>query len=253
MIATMRFDTIAISIAAPVAELRLSRPALRNPVDSRFLDELEEAAALLHADATASVVLLTAEGDAFSSGAPQAEPARPRATLPFRCLELMAQPVIALIEGDAIGAGLELALACDIRIAAKHATFVMPSLAAGAAPSGGGTQRLPRLIGRARAAEMILLGEPMTASAALACGLVNHIAPAAGARAAAERLAQAIAARGPIAVRYAKEAILRGLDMPLEQALRYETDLTVILQTTHDRAEGVRAFIEKRPPRFEGR
>ena len=253
MIAAMRFDTITISVRAPVAELRLSRPALRNPIDCRFLDELEEAAALLHADGTVSVVLLTAEGDVFASDERQAAPTPPRATLPFRCLELMAQPVIALIEGDATGAGLELALACDIRIAAEHATFAMPALSGGAMPSGGGTQRLPRLIGRARAAEMILLGEPMSAAAALACGLVNHVVPAAGARAAAERLAQAIAAHGPLAVRYAKEAILRGLDMPLDQALRYETDLTIILQTTHDRAEGVRAFIEKRPPRFEGR
>jgi enoyl-CoA hydratase/carnithine racemase len=253
MIATMRFDTIAITVRAPVAELRLSRPSLGNPIDARLLDELEEASALLHSDGTVSVVLLSAEGDTFSSGAPRAEPTPPRATLPFHCLELMAQPVIALIEGDAIGAGLELALACDIRIAAEHATFAIPALSEGAAPSGGATQRLPRLIGRARAAEMILLGEPMTASAALACGLVNHVTPAPAARAAAERLAEAIAARGPLAVRYAKEAILRGLDMPLEQALRYETDLTVILQTTHDRAEGVRAFIEKRPPRFEGR
>jgi enoyl-CoA hydratase/carnithine racemase len=100
---------------------------------------------------------------------------------------------------------------------------------------------------------MILLGEPLDARAALACGLVNAVAPHGEARAEAERIAGAIASRGPIAVRYAKEAVLRGLDMPLEQALRYETDLTVILQTTADRAEGVRAFLEKRPPRFEGK
>ncbi len=120
-------------------------------------------------------------------------------------------------------------------------------------PCGGGTQRLPRLVGRAKAAEMILLGQSLDAAAALACGLVNRVAPRGEARAAAERLARTMASRGPLALRYAKEAINRGLDMPLEQALRYETDLTVILQTTRDRAEGVRAFLEKRPPRFEGR
>ncbi len=257
MIAPMRFDTIAISKNGPVAELRLSRPARRNPIDRPFLDELDAAAAMLHDDAAVSVVLLSAEGEAFSAGqepgAAEADDAPGRDALPFRCLETMGQPVIALVEGDALGAGLELALACDVRIAADHATFALPGLAAGSMPRGGGTQRLPRLIGRAKAAEMILLGEPVDAAAALSCGLVNHVAPAAEARAVAERLAQTMASRGPLALRYAKEAINRGLDMPLEQALRYETDLTVILQTTHDRAEGVRAFLEKRPPRFEGR
>lgn len=210
---------------------------------------------MLHDDGRISVVLLAAAGDMFSAGVPatEASPWRTGGTLPFRCLELLAQPVIALIEGDAIGAGLELALACDVRIAAEHATFAMPGLAAGAVPEGGGTQRLPRLVGHAKAAEMILLGEPIDAASALACGLVNRVAPRDEARAVAERLAQTMASRGPIALRYAKEAINRGLDMPLEQALRYETDLTVILQTTTDRNEGVRAFLEKRPPHFEGR
>jgi len=257
MIAPMRFDTIAISRHGPVAEIRLNRPARRNPIDRPFLDDLDAAAAMLHDDASVSVVLLSAEGAVFSAGrvtgAAALDEAPARDALPFRCLETMAQPVIALVEGDALGAGLELALACDVRIAADRATFALSGLAAGSMPRAGGTQRLPRLVGRAKAAEMILLGEALNAAAALACGLVNHVAPAAEARAAAERLAQAMASRGPLALRYAKEAINRGLDMPLEQALRYETDLTVILQTTHDRAEGVRAFLEKRPPRFEGR
>jgi enoyl-CoA hydratase len=255
MIAPMRFDTIAISRHRPVAEIRLNRPARRNPIDLLFLDELDAAAAMLHDDASVSVVLLTAEGPAFSAGdEPGAAASAPaRDALPFRCLETMAQPVIALMEGDALAAGLELVLACDVRIAADHVTFALPGLVAGSMPQAGGTQRLPRLVGRAKAAEMILLGEPVDAAAALACGLVNHVAPAAEARAVAQRLAQTMASRGPLALRYAKEAINRGLDMPLEQALRYETDLTVILQTTQDRAEGVRAFLEKRPPRFEGR
>lgn len=254
MIAPMRFDAITMSRRGSVAEVRLNRPDARNPIDPRFVAELEAATSMLHDDAAVSVVLLSAAGDVFSAGALRdASPWPAGATLPFRCLELMAQPVIALIEGDAIGAGLELALACDVRIAAEGATFAMPGLGDGNVPRGGATQRLPRLIGRARAAEMILLGEPMTAAAALACGLVNRVAPRADARAAGETVARTMASRGPLALRYAKEAINRGLDMPLEQALRYETDLTVILQTTHDRAEGVRAFLEKRPPRFEGR
>ncbi len=255
MITPMRFDTIAISSHGPVAEIRLSRPAERNAVDAAFLAELDVATAMLHDDDKISVVLLSAAGAAFSAGvqAPEVSPWPVDGPAPFRCLEVMAQPVIALIEGDAVGAGLELALACDVRIASADVTFAMPGLAGGVVPCGGGTQRLPRLVGRAKAAEMILLGEPLDAASALACGLVNRIAPAAEARGVAERLARTMASRGPLALRYAKEAINRGLDMPLDQALRYETDLTVILQTTRDRAEGVRAFLEKRPPRFEGR
>ena len=119
-------------------------------------------------------------------------------------------------------------------------------------PSAGATQRLPRLVGRGKASEMILLGEQLDAAAALACGLVSAVVPAGELHAHGRALAERIAAQGPIAVRYAKEAVLRGLDMPLEQALRYETDLTVILQTTADRAEGVRAFLEKRPADLRG-
>jgi enoyl-CoA hydratase/carnithine racemase len=140
-----------------------------------------------------------------------------------------------------------------VRVAGEGASFAMRQVAHGAVPSMGGTQRLPRLIGRTRATEMILLGETVDAKTAMAWGLVNDVTPQGAARARAGEIAASICARGPLAVRYAKEAISRGLDMPLEQALRYETDLTVILQTTADRAEGVRAFLEKRPPKFEGR
>src|SRR6185295_5589234 len=245
----MRYDTVAVSREGPIAEIRLNRPDRGNPIDALFLAELAAASSAIHDDPTAHVVLLTAAGDgSFSSGrTPDAEPSDAAAAsneLRFRCLELMAQPVIAVIQGDAIGAGLELALACDIRIAAEEAMLSLPGVPMGEMPSGGATQRLPRLVGHAKAAEMILLGEPVSAPAAVAWGLVNHIAPAAGLRALAERLAGVIASRGPLAVRYAKEAMLRGMDMPLEQALRYETDLTVILQTTADRAEGVQAFLE---------
>jgi enoyl-CoA hydratase/carnithine racemase len=241
--------TLALDLRAPVAEIRLSRSAHGNPIDQALLDELAATIARVADDASISAVLLTSDGDAFARGCDAA----PAATLPFRAVELMRQPVIAVIEGAAEGAGLELALACDMRIASERATFALPQVAAGALPSFGATQRLPRLIGRARAAQMILTGDCIDAATALSWGLVNAVAPAGAARAEAERVAVSICARGPLAVRYAKEAIARGMDMPLDQALRYETDLTVILQTTADRAEGVRAFLEKREPRFEGK
>lgn len=265
----MRFSTIALSRHGPVAEIRLDRPELRNPIDDQFLVELAAVTAQLHDDPSTFVILLTAQGEVFSSGRVAASPNESRSRtpasegtaaagldeskLPFRCLELLAQPVIAVIQGDAIGAGLELALACDVRYAAEDAMLAMPDVTMGGMPSDGGTQRLPRLVGRTKAAGMILLGEPVSGAAAVAWGLVNHITPRDEIRAAADSLARKIAERGPLAVRYAKEAMLRGLDLPLDDALRYETDLTVILQTTADRAEGVRAFLEKRPPAFEGR
>jgi enoyl-CoA hydratase/carnithine racemase len=248
----MGFTTLAVTKAGHVAEIRLTRPADSNPVDARFLDELDEAASAIHEYDDVYVALLTADGVAFASSAAQDAPAPTPDRLPFRCLELMAQPVIACIQGAAIGAGLELALACDLRIAAEGATFAICDVAEGRVSDGGATQRLPRLIGRGKAFEMILLGEPLDARAALACGLVSAVVPGDALDAHARALAERIAAQGPIAVRYAKEAVLRGLDMPLEQALRYETDLTVILQTTADRSEGVSAFLEKRPPKFRG-
>ncbi|MBF6600754.1 MAG: enoyl-CoA hydratase/isomerase family protein [Dehalococcoidia bacterium] len=252
------YTTLRLERRGNIAELALARPERGNPVDPRFFDELAAAAAALHDDDSVRAVLLTADGDVFSHGwdttgeAPEGAPPSAREPLPFRCLELLGPPVIACIEGDAIGAGLELALACDVRIAAEGIIFALPDVVAGMPLRGGGTQRLPRLVGPGVAAGMILLGEPLDPAAALACGLVNRVVPRGQVRAAASRLAERIATQGPLAVRYAKEAMLRGAAMPLDQALRYETDLTVILQTTSDRAEGVRAFLEKRRPEFRG-
>jgi len=242
----MPHSTITVTLRPPMAEIRLN-----TAIDVRLLDDLDAAVAAISDDAAIRVVLVAAATGAFL-GAAAAFDGAARVSLPFRSIELMPQPVIAVIEGDATGAGLELALACDVRIAGEDASFAM-TVGDGAMPSLGGTQRLPRLIGRARAAEMILLGERIDARTALSYGLVNAVTPRDEAMVHAGRIASSIAERGPIAVRYAKEAIARGLDMPFDQALRYETDLTIILQTTADRAEGVRAFLEKRPPKFEGR
>ncbi len=243
--------SLVVEYRPPVAELRLSRPERGNAVDAAMLEALARACAELHDRDDISVVLLTAEGADFGRGGETAVAADGEP--PFRCVELAPQPVIAVVQGEASGAGLELALACDVRVAEADARFSMPDVGAGRMPSGGATQRLPRLVGRAFASELLLLGAVFDAETALRIGLVNAVAAdAAAARAQAEALAARIAERGPLAVRYAKEAMLRGLDMPLEQALRYETDLTVILQTTADRAEGVRAFLEKRTPEFRG-
>lgn len=249
----MSYRTILVEKRGHIAEIRLNRPDAGNAIDALFLDDLESATAALHGDTDVHVLLLSAEGDVFSSGRLDAPVSSDVDRLPFRCLEVMGQPVIAVIEGDAIGAGFELALACDVRIASEDAMFALPDVAMGALPSGGATARLPRLAGRGLAAEMLLLGERIDGRRAATVGVVNEALPRPGVRPRAEQLAKAVAAQGPIAVRYAKEAILRGLDVPLAEALRLETDLTVILQTTADRAEGVQAFLEKRPPRFGNR
>lgn len=234
---------IAVSRDGHVVSLTL--PAASSPA---AWSELGSAAGALRDDDGAHVVLIAAAGD-FAVAAPDDAIA---AGDILRDIELLPQPVIAVVEGAATGAGLALALAADVRIAGERASFAAGAAAAELLGTGI-TQRLPRIAGRGVAAQMLLLGESLDVEAALRCGLVNAVAPAGGAMAQARALAERIAAQGPIAVRYAKEAIGRGLDMPLEQALRYETDLTIILQTTADRAEGVAAFLEKRRPRFEGR
>ena len=260
----MTYQTLVLERTGPIARLRLHRPERGNLIDGQTVQELAAACRELSSDDAVLAVILTGEGDAFCRGwdlsglDPERDSpltwARGQGLLgdPFGCLARLSRPVIAAVNGDALSAGLELALACDIRLAAEEARFACPETAHGVIPWAGGTQRLPRIVGRGEAIHMILTGEPVDAQGALRIGLVSRVAPRARLPAEAEALAGRIAERGPIAVRYAKEAIDRGLDMTLEQALRYETDLTIILQTTQDRAEGVRAFLEKRAPRFKG-
>jgi enoyl-CoA hydratase/carnithine racemase len=240
---------LRIDIRGEIAELRLEAGASA-AVDAAFLAQLDDAAQALHDERDVRAALLTGDSGAFALAA--AADVLAHAPLPFRSLETIRLPVVACIEGPARDAGLELALACDVRVASAGATFAAGAVADSRVPSLGATQRLPRLVGAARAADMILLGTQLDAPAALAFGLVNDVVPEGETRARGEQVARRIAERGPIAIAYAKEAILRGLDMPLEQALRYETDLTIILQATADRAEGVRAFLEKRRPEFRG-
>ncbi|MGD0765751.1 MAG: enoyl-CoA hydratase/isomerase family protein [Dehalococcoidia bacterium] len=247
-----------------VARIRMRRPERGNAIDGEMLGELAAAAAACEDDEEAYAVVLGSEGDVFCSGWDGSALAAGEGALAwarrerilgdsFSFLARLSRPVVAAIKGDALSAGLELALACDVRIAGESARFGLPETAMGLLPMGGGSQRLPRVVGRAQALEMILLGKIVDAREALRCGLVNSVVADGEVDAAAQAVAERIAARGPLAVRYAKEAVLRGMEMPLEQALRFETDLTVILQTTEDRAEGVRAFLEKRGPRFKGK
>jgi len=162
-------------------------------------------------------------------------------------------PVIAAITGDAIGLGLELALACDLRIASEASRFGLPHVRTGLIPWDGGTQRLSRLVGGGKAMEMILTGEPIDAKEACRIGLINNAVPPGEVMPAVMDMAKKMSSKGPIALRYAKEAIYKGMDMTVEQGLRLEADLYLLLHTTQDRTEGIRAFQEKRRPQFEGK
>jgi len=250
----MEYETLRISIG-PVAELTLTRPQ----IDRRCLRELEDAVAALREAPAARVLLLTSAGADFCEGwsddarSELLQRAVDRQQDPFGPLAELPLPVVAALRGAVVSAGLELALACDIRIAASDCRFAMPETAAGLLPLAGGSQRLPRVAGRGVALAMLLAGLELDAAAALRAGLVSKVVAPSDLSPASARLAATIAGRGPVAVRFAKEAVRNGLDLSLDQALRLETDLNVILQTTADREEGVRAFLEKRPARFEGR
>lgn len=244
---------ITLDLDGAIARLTLTSDDGENRIAAATLGDLRDVCAALADLPAVRAAIVTGAGGVFSAGwAPAllAESAELGEGDPFGCLAELGLPVIAALNGDAFSAGLELALACDLRVAAGSARFALPETAFGLLPLAGGTQRLPRLVGRGRALAMILLGEVIDAATALDWGLVNTVGD--DATALATELGQTIAQRGPIAERFAKEALSNGVELPLARALRYELDLTVLLQTTADRAEGVRAFVEKRPPRFTG-
>lgn len=253
----MEYQRLRFSIAGAVARITLSNPAAGNRIDQRLLRELDEAASEVSASAAIAVVIIDAEGDDFCLG----WEAETRDALltgdpvvdPFGSIAALACPTVAVVQGAALSGGLELALACDIRVAAADARFGLPEVSEGRLPLAGATQRLPRIAGKAAALSMLLLGETFDGRRAHETGLVSRLAVSGNLSDEAEAVVSAIASRGPLALRYAKEAAVRGIDMTLDQGLRFETDLSVILQSTADRAEGLRAFFEKRPPNFEGR
>ncbi len=163
------------------------------------------------------------------------------------------RPVIAAIQGDALGQGLEMALACDIRIAAKISRFGLDQIQAGLIPRDGGTQRLTRLVGRGKALEMILTGRTIHAEEAQRMGLVSEVVPSQDLMEVTMKMAREMATKGSVALKYTKEAVYQGMDLTLEQGLRLEADLYLLIHTTKDRTEGIRAFREKRVPTFEGK
>jgi enoyl-CoA hydratase/carnithine racemase len=254
----VEYRSLRLTLEPPLARIVLARPEAGNRVDTRMLHELESAAEEIGAQPSISLVVLSGEGHDFCAGwdeVAKAELVKPDATVadPFGCLASLPGPVLVAVHGSVHSAGLELALASDIRIASSDARFALPDVGEGRLPLAGGSQRLPRVVGRSVATSMLLLGDELDADVAYRAGLVSRVFPPEHLPDETDALARRIAANGPIALRYVKEAIHNGIELPLDQALRYELDLSVILQTTRDRAEGVRAFLEKRRPDFEGR
>jgi len=233
-----------------IARITLNRPEVGNAINRQMAREIGEACREIGGDDDVYVVVITGAGDgAFCTGS---EPEGAGGYGAAAAVAGLEQPVIAALNGDALGEGLELALSCDIRLASPDAKFAMPQVDRGAIPTDGGTQRLPRIVGKGKALEMVLGGEAIGAQEALEIGLVSKVVSPEGLTAEADALAENLAGKAPISLRYAKEAITKGLDLTLDQGLRLEADLYFLLHTTADRTEGIRAFLEKRPPRFRG-
>lgn len=220
---------------------------------AQLADELTDLCNEIIWDEEIRVVALTGAGEKSFSIGIDSIGAAPRIRSLAEPIWKLDQPVIAVINGDGIGQGLELALACDIRVVTETSHFGLPHIETGFIPWDGGTQRLSRLVGRGKALEMILTGEMIDAQEALRIGLVNRVVPVGELMEVAMKMAHEIASKGPIALRYAKEVVYKGMEMTLEQGLRLEADLYLLIHTTKDRTEGIQAFGEKRTPKFEGR
>jgi enoyl-CoA hydratase/carnithine racemase len=260
---SMAYEAIRYELADDIATITLNRPAVHNAMNERMREELTACFGELVRSEDARVVVVTGTGErAFSAGADIREFVAPQVPVKFRdgrrrvdfraAMDRCPQPIIAAIRGFALGGGLELALACDIRIAGEDSQLGLTEVNLAIIPGGGGTQRLPRLVGRGKALEMILTGGRIDAREALRIGLVERVVPATEVLSSAQALARTLAEKAPVALRYAKEAVVKGLGLPLEDGLRLENDLATLLRTTDDRIEGAKAFLEKRKPRFTG-
>lgn len=230
--------------------ITLNRPRKGNALNSRMSEELADICIRINQDSDISAVILSGSGRDFCTGCePREYDAASNASESIAGLERVS---IAAIDGGAIDEGLELALACDIRIASDTTRFGLAHISRGHIPNAGGTQRLPRLIGQGKALELLLTAAIIDSQEALRIGLVNEVVAADELVRRVDEMANELSLKGPIALRYAKEAVYKGVEMSLAQGLRLEADLYFLTQTTSDRMEGIEAFKAKRTPRFRG-
>jgi len=261
----MDYQFILYEVSESIATITVNRPEVRNALTQALMEELADAINQADEDTEVRVLILTGAGEKAFVGGADINEVGARTTLTelgpksrtrrsvYTKLEHLSKPSIAAVNGFALGGGCEMALACTLRIAADTARFGQPEINLGIIPGLGGTQRLVRLVGKGNAMEMILTGDLIRADHALRIGLVNRVVPADQLMAEARGLAGKLAAKAPLALRAAKDAVDYGAEMSLEVALEFENRLFAIVSGSEDRAEGVTAFLEKRQPEWKGR
>ncbi len=257
----MEYRNILVTTEGPVGLVTLNRPDVLNALDNATMDEVADALEAFDRDDAIRCTILTGSGRAFAAGADIREMAEASAIAMLHAyrfnqwerMRKLTKPLVAAVKGFALGGGNELAMICDMIIAGESARFGQPEINLGLMPGAGGTQRLTRAVGKYKAMELILTGRPMSAREAEAAGLVTRVVPDEVVLDEAKALAREIAAKPPVAVRLAKEAVLKAFDTHLEGGLDYERKCFYLLFATADHTEGIQAFLAKRPPRFQGR
>ena len=259
----MTFDNLLVDVSERVAVVTFNRPKVMNALNAHTIDEIDACVSGLAEDPEVGVVIFTGAGEkAFVAGADinelarmspkQAQECALRGQAVFARVERMGKPSIAAINGYALGGGCEFAISCTMRIASRNARIGQPEVKIGITPGYGGSQRLPRLIGKGMALEMILTGEPLTAEDAFRWGLVNHVTEQEELLPTARELAMKILSNAPLSVRYSIEVVNQGAEQPLDQALFLESSVFGMAFATEDMREGTEAFLGKRSPRFKG-
>ena len=260
----MNFENIILENKNAIAYITVNRPKVLNALNMATMEELRAAFHDIKNDAAVRVVILTGAGEkAFIAGADIGELAKQdpvsgkeythRGQNVLNLIENLGKPVIACINGFALGGGCEIAMACTMRLASEQAKLGQPEVKLGIIPGYGGTQRLPRLVGKGNAMQMVLGGEMITAQEAHRIGLVNEVVPPAELIPRAEAIAAKIIANAPLAVQYAMEAVHKGMEMTLNEGLYLEALLFAVACSSEDKAEGTKAFLEKRAPEFKGK
>jgi enoyl-CoA hydratase len=257
------YETLLIEVKDGVAIVKINRPEALNALNAQVIDDLSDAFGAIRRDDAIRAVMLTGEGKAFVAGADIAA-MRELDTVHGRDfmiklqavadqIEMVEKPVVAAINGYALGGGCELALACDVRFASEKAKFGQPEVNLGIIPGGGGTQRLPRLIGKGIAKYLIFSGETIDAQEALRIGLVEKVFPPETLYEETEAFLRTVLSKAPLAVRMAKSAINHGMNTDLRTGVAFEAEAMTIAFGSEDRIEGMTAFLEKRPPDFKNK
>jgi enoyl-CoA hydratase len=257
------YENLLVEQSGAILTIAVNRPKAGNALNKATLGELERAFAAAREDRSVGAAIVTGAGEKFFVAGADIHELKENTPLSakaiarrgqelFTSIERLGKPVVAAVNGFALGGGLELACACTFRTASKNAQLGLPEVKLGVIPGYGGTQRLPRLVGMGRALELILTGEPIGAEEALRIGLVNHVWEPAELLPKTREIVEKILQRGPLAIRFALEAAYRGRDLPIEEGLQAETDLFGLLATTSDMREGMAAFLEKRAAKFAG-